>query len=278
MARCTPASSAPGSVSARWRWAPVASTSASWRARSSSNGTSRPTETPQRELDALGHELLDPAVDQVLLELEVGDAVAQQPARRGRRARTRSPRGPRARVAELRRGRPAPSRRCRRNGPCAAPAGCGVIQPSSQARSTIAHSISLIVTASSLIVRTQASSQGAGQSLPVSSGKLLVECSCSLASCQLPRCTRSFQSGMRLPSGQPRVAERHAARHAAARLLAHLALGRVQVHVAVVAQALERRAQRAEAPLHLEESARISHGRLRARGRARPRCAAGRAA
>ena len=80
MARCTPASSAPGSVSARWRWAPVASTSASWRARSSSNGDVGADGDAERELDALGHELLDPAVDQVLLELEVGDAVAQQPA------------------------------------------------------------------------------------------------------------------------------------------------------------------------------------------------------
>ena len=110
MARCTPASSAPGSVSARCRWAPVASTSASWRARSSSSGTSRADGDAERELDALGDELLDPAVDQLLLELEVGDAVAQQPARRGRRARTPSPRGPRARAAARRRGRPAPSR------------------------------------------------------------------------------------------------------------------------------------------------------------------------
>ena len=114
-------------------------------------------------------------------------------------------------------------------------AGCGVIQPSSQARSTIAHSISLIVTASSLIVRTQASSQGAGQSLPVSSGKLLVECRRSLASSPVAAVHEVVPVGDEVAERAARVAERHAARHAAARLLAHLALGRVQVHVAVVA-------------------------------------------
>jgi hypothetical protein len=46
-------------------------------------------------------------------------------------------------------------------------------------------------------------SQGAGQTRPVNSGKLLVECSTSSASRQLPRYTRSFQSGMMLFTGQP---------------------------------------------------------------------------
>ena len=61
----------------------------------------------------------------------------------------------------------------------------------------------LMVTGSSLMARTQAASQGAGQSLPVNSGKLLVACSRSIASRQWPRYTRSFQSGMMLPRGQP---------------------------------------------------------------------------
>jgi hypothetical protein len=38
---------------------------------------------------------------------------------------------------------------------------------------------------------------------PVNSGKLFVECSRSIASFQRPRYTRSFQSGMMFPSGQP---------------------------------------------------------------------------
>ena len=78
----------------------------------------------------------------------------------------------------------------------------GVIQPSFHARSTIAYSICLIVTESSLMARTQADSQGAGQIRPVNSGKLLVAWSWSIASRQRPVRTRSFQSGMRLPSGQ----------------------------------------------------------------------------
>ena len=82
-------------------------------------------------------------------------------------------------------------------------AGSGTTQPSSSARSAIASSISLIVTASSLIVRTHASSQGAGQSLPVNSGKLFVRCRRSDAVSQSPRCTRSFHSGIRFESGQP---------------------------------------------------------------------------
>ncbi len=52
---------------------------------------------------------------------------------------------------------------------------------------------------------TQAASQGAGQSRPVNSGKLLVACSVSTAASQLPVRTRSFQSGIRFASGHPAV-------------------------------------------------------------------------
>ena len=69
--------------------------------------------------------------------------------------------------------------------------------------SMIRSSISLIVTGSVLIDSTQASSHGAGHSVPVNSGKLFVACSCSIASRQWPPQIRSFHSGMRLPSGQP---------------------------------------------------------------------------
>ena len=51
--------------------------------------------------------------------------------------------------------------------------------------------------------RTQASSHGAGHTRPVNSGKLLVECSASIADLQSWRYTRSFQSGMMLLTGQP---------------------------------------------------------------------------
>ena len=57
----------------------------------------------------------------------------------------------------------------------------GVIHPSRQPRSTIAHSMVLMVTGLSSMLSVQAASQGAGQMRPVNSGKLLVECSVSSA-------------------------------------------------------------------------------------------------
>ncbi len=54
--------------------------------------------------------------------------------------------------------------------------GSGTIQPSSQPRSTIAHSIVLMVTGVSIRLSVQEASHGAGQTRPVNSGKLLVEC------------------------------------------------------------------------------------------------------
>ena len=84
-----------------------------------------------------------------------------------------------------------------------AAAGWGTTQPSCHAWSTICSSICLIVTASLLIASTQAASHGAGHSVPVNSGKLFVACSRSMASRHSSRWTRSFHSGIRLPSGQP---------------------------------------------------------------------------
>jgi hypothetical protein len=65
--------------------------------------------------------------------------------------------------------------------------GSGLTQPSSNARSMIACSICLIVTASSLMSRTHAASHGAGQMRPVNSGKSLVAWSASIASRQRSR-------------------------------------------------------------------------------------------
>ena len=79
----------------------------------------------------------------------------------------------------------------------------GAIQPSSQPRSTIEHSIDLMVTGLSSMFSVHEASQGAGQMRPVNSGKLLVECRTSSASCQRSRRTSSFQSGIRLLTGQP---------------------------------------------------------------------------
>ena len=57
----------------------------------------------------------------------------------------------------------------------------GLIQPSAQPRSTMLHSMDLMVTGLSSMLRVHASSQGAGHMRPVNSGKLLVECSVSNA-------------------------------------------------------------------------------------------------
>ncbi len=65
--------------------------------------------------------------------------------------------------------------------------GSATIHPSSNPLSTIAHSMVLMLTAGSLMPSTQEPSQGAGQTRPVNSGKLLVLCSRSRASCHCPR-------------------------------------------------------------------------------------------
>ena len=66
----------------------------------------------------------------------------------------------------------------------------------------ISHSICLIVTGDSCRFSTQEPSHGAGHSFPVNSGKLLVACSRSMASCQSSRRARSFHSGIRFATGQ----------------------------------------------------------------------------
>ena len=87
--------------------------------------------------------------------------------------------------------------------PVDATARWGTIQPSAHARSTISTSTCLMVTGGSWMPSTHAASHGAGHRRPVNSGKLLVACNRSMARRHWPRYTRSFQSGIRLPRGQP---------------------------------------------------------------------------
>jgi hypothetical protein len=65
-------------------------------------------------------------------------------------------------------------------------AGSGLIQPDSIALSAIAHSMLLIVTGLSSILSVQEASHGAGQTRPVTSGKLLVDCRLRAASSHSP--------------------------------------------------------------------------------------------
>ena len=181
---------------------PVAITIASKPSRRSSTVRSTPDLAVRRRTHALGGQLLEPAVEHVAVHLELGDAVPHQAADPavpledgdlvpgpGQLLRGRQP------------GRPgADDRHLLAGGPSA---GRGVRPPAAIARSAISCSTSLIATGSSPMPRTQAPSQGAGQSRPVNSGKLFVACNRSDASSHRSSRTSSFHSGIRFPSGHP---------------------------------------------------------------------------
>ena len=97
-------------------------------------------------------------------------------------------------------------------------AHCGLIQPSRQPRSTISHSIVLIVTGASSRLSVQAASQGAGQTRPVNSGKLLVRCSRSSAACQSSPVNEVVPVRDEIVHRAAGMAEGNAAIHAALRL------------------------------------------------------------
>ena len=127
------------------------------------------------EVNPFGRHLLQAAIEDPLLQLEVGNAVAQQPADaivflEQRRRRGRS--GPTAAR------RPVPPDRSRsppRRLPLLRAGRSGRIHPSDQPRSAIWYSMCLMFTGRSLIDSVHDASHGAGQTRPVISGKLLVE-------------------------------------------------------------------------------------------------------
>ena len=218
-----------------------------------------------------------------LLELEVGDAVAQQAAGRGRRARTPSPRGP-ARASCWAAARPAgpepttatlrPRRHRRR--------GCGTTQPSCQ-RALDDRQLDLLDRHRVVVEREDARllarrrAELAGE---------LGEVVRRVQPVDAPRAsgrgrTRSFQSGIRLPSGQPvwqNGTPQSMQRRACSRTRP-ASVGRRRC-VAVVARAARDRAVRRTRRRMLQEAARVSHRPPPPRA-ARPRSrapAAGRAA
>ena len=67
----------------------------------------------------------------------------------------------------------------------------------------MACSMDLMPTGSELILSVHDASHGAGQILPVNSGKLFVECRTSKACLQFCWKTKSFQSGIILFTGHP---------------------------------------------------------------------------
>jgi hypothetical protein len=154
------------------------------------------------ELGALGLASGRAAVEVALLHLELGDAVAQQAADAvGPLEDDHGVAGP---GELLGRGQAGGTGADHGDLLAGAPSGSDGHHPAlGPGRSMIETSTCLMVTGSWLMPSTHADSHGAGQSRPVNSGKLLVACRRSMASCQRSRYTRSFQSGMRLPSGQP---------------------------------------------------------------------------
>src|SRR3954452_12890004 len=198
-----PSSSRPGAGRSRGTREPIVSTTASNSARSSSAVTSRPTSTPQRTStpSARSWAIRRSTARFSILKSGTPKRTSPPPASSRSKSTTRWPTRRSCWAAAIPAGPPPTTATLR---PVSTRGGCGATQPSSHARSMIAFSICLIVTASpSLISSTHAASHGAGHSRPVNSGKLFVACSWMIASCQRPRYTRSFQSGIRLPSGQP---------------------------------------------------------------------------
>ena len=192
------------------------------------------------EGDALGLHLRDAAVDDVLLHLEVGDAVAQQAAGLGvLLEEVHVVAGARELLRAGHAAGPSRSRRpaCR----SCAPATSGAIQPFCQALSTIAHSIVLMVTGVSSRFSVQDASQGAGQTRPVNSGKLLVECRLRERLLPVAEIDEVVPVGDLVVHRAAGVAVRNAAIHAARGLVARAVLAERDHELAEVADAIRRR-------------------------------------
>ena len=110
MAKWTPGNSAPGTASGRGSPAPMAQADGV-ELRPQLLGRNVPADGDAGlELHPFGGHLLQAAVEDVLFQLEVGDAVAQQPAQAVVLLEERRPRGRRGPVAGRRPVRPVPSR------------------------------------------------------------------------------------------------------------------------------------------------------------------------
>ena len=98
------------------------------------------------------------------------------------------------------------------------------LSPCAMARSAMAHSIDLMVTGFSSILSVQDASQGAGQTRPVTSGKLLVECRLRAASSQWPVIDEIVPVGDLVIDRAARRPRRHGA--------GALAIGHAAIHAA----------------------------------------------
>ena len=101
----------------------------------------------------------------------------------------------------------------------------------------IACSIDLMPTGSLLMFSVQAASHGAGQIRPVNSGKLLVECRMSIASCQSLAIDQVVPVRNDVVDRAAGLAERNAAVHAARALPRGGLVVEAQHELAIVLQA-----------------------------------------
>ncbi|MEY9353699.1 hypothetical protein ABIG05_008138 [Bradyrhizobium japonicum] len=144
----------------------------------------------------------------------------------------------------------------------------GFSQPLSQARSTIAHSMVLMVTGLSSMLSVQDASHGAGQMRPVNSGKLLVECRLREAFFPIALIDEVVEVGDLVVdraagrAGRDRagaVAIGNAAIHAARGLVARFLLGQGNDELVVMLHALGDRGVLAVMPFDFEKTRDLAH-------------------
>ncbi len=277
MARWMPPSSRPGTARSRATVEPVASTTASHVASSSSAEMSAPTVTPVRKADALGLHERGPARDDVLVELHVRDAVHEQPAdapgpledgdqvahpvelvRRGETRRTRPDDGDRP---------PAPRERRGGRDPALVPGPVGDLLLDGLDRHRVAvdaHRARALAGRRADAARELREVVG-----PVEADRGLAPLAAvdevvPLGDQVVDRAARGHAADQ-----QPRVAVRDAAVHAARALVRELALGQVRVRLAPVVDPLQRRPPGLGPARDLDEPGRPAHQEPPTRARSR---------
>ena len=165
--------------------------------------------------DPFGLHLIDAPIDEVLLHLEVGDAVAKQAANAIVALEQRDVVALARQL--LRGGQPGRARADDRDALARLRAGetAAATRLCSNARSMMPRSTFLMVTGSSSMLSTHDASHGAGQTRPVTSGKLLVACRArDRVAADRPLYIVVVPVGDEVPERTAVVAERDAAIHA----------------------------------------------------------------
>ena len=210
------------------------------------------------EDDALGLQLLDAAVDHDLLELEVGDAVAQQAARAVVALVHRH--GVPDAAQLLGRREAGGSRADDGHGAPALGGGRPRDDPALVERAVGDRHLDLLDGDRVVVQRQHARLlAGRGAELAGELGEVVRGVELLGGFAPPAALDEVVPVGDQVPERAAGVAERHAAVHAPARLVAHQALVGRAVDVAPVATALVDRAVRRDPALQLEEPARVGH-------------------